>query len=86
MIKKYDENEFVVNGIEIREIEYFKDWNDDDTWFKYEIERLEAYINNEQIDIEDDSIITEKLLDLIVDNLNEQLNQEEYLHYQKLNI
>lgn len=86
MIKKYDENEFVVNGIEIREIKYFKDWNDDDTWFKYEVETLEAYVNGEQVDIEDDSIINDKLLDLIIDNLNEQLNQEEYIHHKKLNI
>lgn len=86
MIKQYAKNEFVVNGIEIREIKYFKDWNNDDTSFQYEVETLEAYINDEQVDIEDDSVITSELLDLIVDKLNEQLNQEEYSHYQKLNI
>lgn len=86
MIKKYNENEFVVNGVEIREIEYSKEWEDDDTWFEYTIDFLEAYINGNQVDVEDDSIMSDELWNLITKKLNGQINQEEADYCNKLNI
>lgn len=86
MIKKYNENEFVVNGIEIREIEYCKDGYNDDTCFEYTIESLEAYFQGNQIDVNDESIMTDDLWELITDKLNEQINQEEADYYNELGI
>ena len=74
MIKKYNRNEFIVNGIEIRKIDYYKDWYNNDTCFEYVIESMEAYKNEEQIDVADDSIITDELWDIITNELNKQLN------------
>lgn len=73
MIKTYNKNEFIVNGIEIREIEYHKDWYNDDTCFEYTINSIEAYINGEQVDVEDDSIMTEELWGIIIEKFNEEL-------------
>ena len=78
MIKKYNKNEFVVNGIEIREIEYCKDGYNDDTCFEYTIESLEAYFQGNQIDVEDESIISKKLWDKITELFNKRLDEEEY--------
>lgn len=86
MIKKYNENEFVVNGIEIREIEYCKDGYNDDTCFEYTIESLEAYFQGNQIDVNNESIMTDDLWQLITDKLNEQINQEEADYCNKLGI
>lgn len=86
MIKKYNENEFVVNGIEIREIEYCKDGYNDDTCFEYAIESLEAYFQGNQINVNDESIMTDDLWELITDKLNEQINQEEADYYNELGI
>ena len=86
MIKKYNKNEFVVNGIEIREIEYCKDGYNDDTCFEYTIESLEAYFQGNQIDVNNESIMTDDLWQLITDKLNEQINQEEADYCNKLGI
>lgn len=82
MIKKYDKNEFVINGVEIREVEYSPEWENNDTCFSgYHIDSLEGYINGEQIDVEDVNVMSDELWDIITDKLNEQIEEEESLDF-----
>lgn len=79
---KYNKNEFVVNDIEIREIKCSPNWENNDSYFTgYEIEYLEAYRNGEQIDVEDENIITDKLWEIITKMLNEQIEEKEAIDF-----
>lgn len=76
-VKVYEKNEFVVEGLEIRRAELSEEYiNDDSCWGGYVLETLDIYKDGEQIDVEDESVISDELWCKIEEMIGNQIIEE----------
>lgn len=82
MILTYNEGEFVVNNVEIRKIicEPYYDY-DCSLYPTYDISEMEAYINEVQIDINDESLISDNDWNIIREKVCERISEKDYISY-----
>lgn len=76
-VKVYEKNEFIVEGLEIRRAELSEEYiNDDSCWGGYVLEALDIYKDGEQIDVEDESVISDELWCKIEEMIGNQIIEE----------
>lgn len=86
----FDNLEFMIGDIEIRNIIFYDYYENDISYLlEYQVEELEAYLNGVQVDIEDDSIFTYEVWNIIHNIINlimeryKDISYHRELHYNK---
>ena len=82
MLLTYEKGECIVNNIEIRKVICNPYYDYDCSLYPTcDIIEMEAYINNELIDIEDESLISDNLWNKIIDKICYYIPEENFNPY-----
>lgn len=77
----FENMEFMIGDIEVRNIIFYDYYENDISYLlEYQIDELEAYLNGVQIDINDESIFTHEIWDIISNKINLIMSEYEVVN------